>query len=156
MEILIRGVSAMNSLHSGEFLKDNIRGYMIPSERVAHVQVGNNLEHALLVLTKSGYSAIPVLDPFYKLHGLLSTPIIMDSILGIERIEFEQLEKIRVEEVMNKKIPRLNISATVEESLALLVDHPFLCIETDEGFFEGILTRRTILNELNEYVHTQK
>ena len=36
---------------------------MIPSERVAHVQIGNNLEHALLVLTKSGYTAIPVLRP---------------------------------------------------------------------------------------------
>ncbi|WP_075981091.1 cyclic-di-AMP-binding protein CbpB [Bacillus massilinigeriensis] len=143
----------MYSLHSGEFLKKNIRGFMISSERVAHVQIGNNLEHALLVLTKSGYSAIPVLDPFYKLHGLISTPIIMDSILGIERIEFEKLDCRRVEEVMNRKIPRLNISATVEESLNYLVDHPFLCIETDDGIFEGILTRRTILDQLNQYVH---
>ncbi|MFB6465725.1 cyclic-di-AMP-binding protein CbpB [Cytobacillus sp. Hz8] len=143
----------MNSLHSGEFLKQNIRGFMIPSERVAHVQIGNNLEHALLVLTKSGYSAIPVLDPFYKLHGLISTPIIMDSILGLERIEFEKLEERKVEEVMNCKIPRMNISVTVEDSLVLLIDHPFLCIESDEGYFEGILTRRTILDELNKYLH---
>lgn len=89
----IEEFSAMISLHSGEFLEIDIRKLMIPSERVAHVQVGNNLEHALLVLTKSGYTAIPVLDPHYKLHGLISTPIIMDSILGLERIEFEQLEK---------------------------------------------------------------
>ena len=52
-----------------EFLEMNIRNLMIASERVAHVQVGNSLEHALLVLTKSGYTAIPVLDPHYKLHG---------------------------------------------------------------------------------------
>lgn len=83
----------MISLHSEEFLGFNISDFMIPSERVAHVQVGNSLEHALLVLTKSGYTAIPVLDPQYKLQGLISTPIIMDSILGLERIEFEQLEK---------------------------------------------------------------
>ena len=31
-----------------EFLELNIRNLMIPSERVAHVQVGNSLEHALL------------------------------------------------------------------------------------------------------------
>ncbi|MBY0120881.1 cyclic-di-AMP-binding protein CbpB [Bacillus sp. S/N-304-OC-R1] len=142
----------MISLHSGEFLEKNIRNFMIPSERVAHVQIGNNLEHALLVLTKSGYTAIPVLDPYYKLHGLISTPLIMDSILGLERIEFEQLEKKRVEEVMNRKIPRLNINASIRDSVALLIDNPFLCIENEEGYFEGIFTRRTVLIELNKHI----
>src|SRR4051795_11054160 len=107
-----------------EFLKANIYNLMVPSERVAHVQVGNSLEHALLVLTKSGYTAIPVLDPHYKLHGLISTPIIMDSILGLERIEFEQLENKRVEEVMKSSIPRVGISAPISQCLDLLVNQP--------------------------------
>ncbi|MGV2941002.1 cyclic-di-AMP-binding protein CbpB [Mesobacillus sp. LC4] len=142
----------MISLYSGEFLEVSIKDLMIPSERVAHVQVGNSLEHALLVLTKSGYTAIPVLDPHYRLMGLISTPIIMDSILGLERIEFEQLERKRVEEAMNTKIPRINIHSTLISSLDLLVDHPFLCIEDDSGIFEGILTRRTVLLKLSKQV----
>ncbi|UQD51539.1 CBS domain-containing protein [Bacillus methanolicus] len=143
----------MISRDSGDFLKFSIKDVMIPSERVAHVQIGNNLEHALLVLTKSGYTAIPVLDPHYKLHGLISTPIILDSILGLERIEFEQLEKKRVEEVMNKSIPCLRIDSSSHSSLELLVDHPFLCIVDQEGYFEGILTRRSVLKLLNEYLY---
>lgn len=139
----------MISLHSGEFLEIDIRKLMIPSERVAHVQVGNSLEHALLVLTKSGYTAIPVLDPHYKLHGLISTPIIMDSILGLERIEFEQLEKKRVEEVMNISVPRVKITASIKTCLRLLVNHPFLCVDTEDGYFEGILPRSTLLMQLN-------
>lgn len=142
----------MISLHSGEFLELNIKDLMIPSERVAHVQIGNSLEHALLVLTKSGYTAIPVLDPHYRLLGLISTPIIMDSILGLERIEFEQLEKKRVEEAMNKKIPRISIHSTLQSSLELLVDHPFLCIEDETGIFEGILTRRTVLQQVSKQI----
>ncbi|WP_404358589.1 CBS domain-containing protein [Cytobacillus firmus] len=142
----------MISLHSEEFLEFNINDFMIPSERVAHVQVGNNLEHALLVLTKSGYTAIPVLDPQYKLQGLISTPIIMDSILGLERIEFEQLEKKRVEEAMNANIPRLDVESSIQQSIALLVDHPFVCVENKEGYFEGILTRRTVLDQLNKHI----
>jgi predicted transcriptional regulator len=145
----IEEFSAMISLHSGEFLEIDIRKLMIPSERVAHVQVGNNLEHALLVLTKSGYTAIPVLDPHYKLHGLISTPIIMDSILGLERIEFEQLEKKRVEEVMNTSVPRVKITASIKTCLRLLVNHPFLCVDTEDGYFEGILPRSTVLMQLN-------
>ncbi|MED4226165.1 cyclic-di-AMP-binding protein CbpB [Neobacillus cucumis] len=142
----------MISLPSGEFLDLTIKQLMISSERVAHVQIGNNLEHALLVLTKSGYTAIPVLDPHYKLHGLISTPIIMDSILGLERIEFEQLENKRVEEVMKSSIPRVGISSSISQCLDLLVNHPFLCIENEEGFFEGILPRSTVLNQLNKLV----
>lgn len=142
----------MISLHSGEFLEMSIKDLMIPSERVAHVQVGNSLEHALLVLTKSGYTAIPVLDPHYRLRGLISTPIIMDSILGLKRIEFELLETKRVQEVMNTKLPRIDIHSTLQSSLDLLVDHPFLCIEDDSGKFEGILTRRTVLQKLTKQV----
>lgn len=137
-------------LNLENFFTIDMRKLMIPSEKVAHVQVGNSLEHALLVLTKSGYSAIPVLDPHYKLHGLISTPIIMESILGLERIEYEKLETTRVEEVMNEQIPHLKIGASVQNMMELLVDHPFLCVENEKGYFEGILTRRAILNLLNE------
>jgi predicted transcriptional regulator len=143
----------MISLPNDEFLKLTIKELMIPSERVAHVQIGNSLEHALLVLTKSGYTAIPVLDPHYKLHGLISTPIIMDSILGLERIEFEQLEKKRVEEIMKSSVPRVKISASIKKCLELLVTQPFLCVETEDGYFEGILPRSTLLNQLNKIIN---
>lgn len=138
----------MISLYSGEFLGLSVKELMIPSERVAHVQVGNSLEHALLVLTKSGYTAIPVLDSQYRLLGLISTPIIMDSILGLERIEFEQLDTKKVESAMNTEIPRINVQSNLQSSLNLLVDYPFLCIEDQSGIFEGILTRRSLLQRL--------
>lgn len=135
------------------FLKSKISDIMIPSERVAHVQVGNSLEHALLVLTKSGYTAIPVLDPHYRLHGLISTPIIMESILGLERIEYEKLEQKRVEEVMNHSIQCLKVDASLQNTLELLVDNPFLCVENDNGVFIGILTRRAVLKLLKDFFH---
>lgn len=145
----------MISLQKGELLGTTLPELIIPAERVAHVQVRNNLEHALLVLTKTGYTAVPVLDPKYQLHGLISTTQIMDSILGLERIEFERLEEMVVEDVMNKIIPRLNVNDSVENGLELLVDHPFVCIENDEHVFEGILTRRSILERLNTQIKKQ-
>jgi predicted transcriptional regulator len=144
----------MISLQSGEILGTAIKELIIPAERVAHVQMKNNLEHALLVLTKTGYTAVPVLDAKYKLHGLISTTHIMDSILGLERIEFERLENMVVEEVMNKELPCLNLTDTVVRGLELLVDHPFVCVQNTDSVFEGILTRRAILDRLNN--HFQK
>ncbi len=142
----------MISLPTEEFKQIFVKDLLISSEKVAHVQVGNNLEHALLVLTKSGYSAIPVLDPTYKLHGLLSTAMILDSILGLERIEFEKLEHMKVQEVMNAEIPRLKLDANFMEGLEMVINHPFVCVENEEGYFEGILTRRAILKLLNKKV----
>lgn len=138
----------MIGTHDGNLLESRVKDLMISSERVAHVQVANNLEHALLVLTKSGYTAIPVLDPMYKLHGLISTPVILDSILGLERIEFDNLANKKVSEIMIQEIPRLYVDDSLKKGLELLIDHPFICIENDEGVFEGILTRRALLKNV--------
>ena len=126
-----------------------VRDLMISSERVAHVQRDNNLEHALLVLTRSGYTAIPVLGHDFKLHGLISTPKIMDAILGLERIEFEKLEEIKVAEVMEPDLPYLKETDSMEKALELLIDHPFICVVGDAETFEGILTRRQVMKQTN-------
>ncbi len=107
----------MIGTHDGNLLESSVKDLMISSERVAHVQVANNLEHALLVLTKSGYTAIPVLDPMYKLHGLISTPVILESILGLERIEFDNLANKKVSEIMIQDIPRLHVEDSLKKGL---------------------------------------
>lgn len=127
-----------------------VKSFLIPADKVAHVQVDNYLDHALLVLTKTGYSAIPVLDTSYKLHGLIGMTMIMDAILGVERIEFERIETMKVEEVMNRNIPRLRLDDRLWKAVGLIVNHPFVCVENEDGYFEGIFTRREILKQLNK------
>jgi predicted transcriptional regulator len=143
----------MFSLYSKDFLEANIADFIIPSEKVAHVQKTNTLEHALLVLTKSGYSSIPVLDPQFHLQGLISSSLVTDSILGLEHIEFDKLDKKRVEEVMEVGFPTISLQTQFKKALELLIDRPFLCVVDDEGFFEGIMTRRVILKQLNRNLH---
>ncbi|MFS0782478.1 cyclic-di-AMP-binding protein CbpB [Bacillus sp. 1P06AnD] len=140
----------MLTCNNNELLSTSIESYVISAEKVAHVQIANNLEHGLLVLTKSGYTAIPVLDPHFKLYGLISSPMIMDAILGLERIEFEKLEELKVSDVMNPDIPRLRLTDTVKTGLKKLIDHPFVCVEDEDGVFEGILTRRALLKEFQK------
>ncbi|MFC0045574.1 cyclic-di-AMP-binding protein CbpB [Metabacillus iocasae] len=141
------------------FRSVSIEDLLVKSDKVAHVQVGNNLEHALLVLTKTGYTAVPVLDPHYKLCGLVSTTLILDSILGLERIEFERLEERKVESVMRQDVPRMKVRERMDRALELMINHPFVCVESESGVFEGILTRslmlkhvqkETILKQLNK------
>ncbi|MED3843435.1 c-di-AMP-binding protein CbpB [Geobacillus stearothermophilus] len=140
----------MSLFANEEWANMTVKSFLIPADKVAHVQVDNYLDHALLVLTKTGYSAIPVLDTSYKLHGLIGMTMIMDAILGVERIEFERIETMKVEEVMNRNIPRLRLDDRLWKAVGLIVNHPFVCVENEEGYFEGIFTRREILKQLNK------
>ncbi|WP_226555825.1 cyclic-di-AMP-binding protein CbpB [Priestia aryabhattai] len=125
-----------------------LRDLLVTSDKVAHVQVGNNLEHALLVLTKTGYTSIPVLNPRFQLQGFVSMTLILDSILGLKRIEFERLETMKVEEVMNQNVPRVSMKKSVLKVINAMINHHFLCVENEDGIFEGILTRRNLLKSL--------
>lgn len=137
-----------------DFLSAPIKQYLISSEKVAHVQIGNYAEHALLILTKSGYSAIPVLDEQYRLEGLISLGMIMDRILGLERIEYDKLANLKVDDVMHADIPYLTTTDPFQKGLDLLVDHTFLCVVDENRKFAGILTRRVMLKKFKKYIYT--
>lgn len=138
---------------SKDFLQTPIEDYIISAEKVAHVQLGNNAEHALLVLTKTGYSSIPVLDVKYRLHGLISTQQITDEILGLEHIEYERLPDLKVDDMMKTDVPVIHINEKFQKGLDLLVNNPYVCVIDDERTFLGILTRRVILKQMKKYLY---
>jgi predicted transcriptional regulator len=143
----------MISVTSRDFLEMQIEEFIISSEKVAHVQMGNSAEHALLVLTKTGYSSIPVLDTKYRLKGLVSTQMITDAILGLDHIEYERLPDLKVDTLMQSPVPSIHINEKFKKGLDLLINHPFLCVVDDEETFVGILTRRVVLKQLKKHIY---
>lgn len=139
----------MSTTREDKELKDvTVEDLMISSEKVAHVQLNNPLEHALLVLVKSGYFAVPVLDASNKLAGSISKTVILDQILGIDRYEVEKLSNLKVHEVMKDDLVSIQKSASFIDGLKAVIDAPFVCVVDEEDYFEGILTRRAILKLL--------
>ncbi|AYC29076.1 cyclic-di-AMP-binding protein CbpB [Paenisporosarcina cavernae] len=143
----------MISVTSKDFFDTLIADFIVSSEKVAHVQLGNNAEHALLVLTKTGYSAVPVLDMKFRLQGLVSTQMITDSILGMDHIEYERLPDIKVDDVMDLQVPTIHQGENFQRAMDLLINHNFLCVVDDEHTFVGILTRRVIMKQLKKYLY---
>ncbi len=137
-----------------DFLFTPIEQYLIPAEKVAHVQVGNFAEHAVLILTKSGYSAIPVLDSDNHLRGLISLGMMLERVLGLERIEYDALSDLRVDDVMDVDLPVVRTEDSFQKGLDLLVDHTFLCVVDEDDKFAGILTRRVMLKQFKKYIYT--
>lgn len=143
----------MLSVSNKDFLQIPIEDYIISAEKVAHVQLGNNAEHALLVLTKTGYSSIPVLDVKYRLQGLISTQQITDEILGLEHIEYERLPFLKVDDIMKTDLAVIHVKEKFQRGLDLLVNNPYVCVVDDERTFLGILTRRVILKQMKKYLY---
>src|SRR5699024_10712643 len=113
-----------------------VEDLMIPSEKVAHVQLNNPLEHALLVLVGSGYFAVPVLDASYKLAGSISKTEILDQILGIDRFEVEKLSELKVHEVMKEDVKSIEKNACFIDGLKAVMDLPFVRVVADYGLFD--------------------
>lgn len=143
----------MISTEHKDFLFTPVEEYIISAEKVAHVQEGNNAEHALLVLTKTGYSSIPVLDAQDRLKGLLSMRTVTDSILGMSHIEYERLREIKVDELMRKEIDTIKTTDTFQKGLDHLIDLPFICAVEADGTFAGILTRRVLLKQFKKFIY---
>lgn len=136
-----------------ELMSEKKDTMMIPSENVANVMVGNPLEHAFLVLSKVGYSKIPVLDKGDRFIGLLSLNDVVSKMMDIDGIDTKNLSKYTVADVMNTEIETVKENCDLEDIMHLLVDAAFIPVLDDEGVFKGIVTRREILKAVNHTFH---
>ncbi|GAJ27441.1 CBS domain protein [Liquorilactobacillus sucicola DSM 21376 = JCM 15457] len=127
--------------------------FLIPAEIVANVQETNHLDHAFLVLTKVRYSKIPVLDNEQHFKGLLSLPMITETMLGMNGIDATKLGRKTVGDVMERDAPTITLPYDFEEILHLLVDQPFLVVVNQDGIFTGIVTRREVMKSFNYVAH---
>ena len=136
-----------------ELMSEKKDAMMIPAENVANVMVGNPLEHALLVLSKVGYSKIPVLDKGDRFIGLLSLNDVDNKMMDLNGIDTKNLSKYTVADVMNTEIDVVKENCELEDIMHLLVDAAFIPVLDDDGVFKGIVTRREILKAVNHTFH---
>ncbi|WP_170006821.1 cyclic-di-AMP-binding protein CbpB [Bacillus fonticola] len=132
----------MVSFQLNESLDTYTSVLLVPEDRVAHVLTGSTCAHALLLLTKSGYTAFPVLDFSNRVVGIVSLPLILESMVETSGWNEEKLYEQKIEAVMDTKVPKVKKTDRMKRILKLLIDHPFLCVVDEEDRLAGIVTRR--------------
>ena len=133
-------------------LIENRHHFMISADMVAAVSENNPLSHAFLVLTKVRYAKIPVLDHDSKFKGLISLPMITETMLGLDHMSFNSLDTMTVKDVMQTEVATIDDPYDLENVLHLLVDNPFIPVVQD-GYFTGIVTRREVMKGINNIGH---
>lgn len=134
---------------------DEMKELIIDASDVACVHPQHSAEHALLVLIKSGYATIPVVDSTGRVKGIISKTLILDRILGLERIEFDTLSLFSVNDVMNQQVARIQATDRFFHALQMCIDAPFLCVEDINGLFVGLIARRGILVMLHNFLRQE-
>ena len=133
-------------------LIENRHHFMISADMVATVSEDNPLSHAFLVLTKVRYAKIPVLDHDSKFKGLISLPMITETMLGLDHMSFNSLDTMTVKDVMQTEVATIDDPYDLENVLHLLADNPFIPVVQD-GYFTGIVTRREVMKGINNIGH---
>lgn len=136
-----------------KMLLENEADFLVSSDNVATLNENNSLEHALLVLTKIGYSRVPVLNKEEQLVGLVSLSQVVDQMFGIEDLEPENLSDKKVKDVMDTDITSICLPLDLEKTLHLLVDNSFIPVVNETQEFTGIITRKEILKAVNHLAH---
>lgn len=126
---------------------------MIPASQVAVVNEEDSLLHAVLVLSNSGYQTIPVIDDNNCIRGLISISNIVTSFDNLSLFDEDKLLKIKVSRVMHQIVPILFDNYQLEDVLSLLINNNFVCITHKNGYFLGIISRRTVLERFTQLAH---
>jgi predicted transcriptional regulator len=133
---------------------ENRESFLIPAEKIATVMCGNPLEHVLLVLSKVGYSKIPVLDRDDHFVGLVSLTAVVNKMLEATQIDPTNLIEGEVLDIMEKDVTTISDEWELEDVLHDLVNVAFIPVVDDKEVFKGLITRREILKAVNHAAHT--
>ncbi|MCL6517105.1 cyclic-di-AMP-binding protein CbpB [Alicyclobacillus sp.] len=142
----------MATVDVSQFLSQPAESLMIAADNVACVHVDHTLEHALLVLTHSGYSAIPVLDGRGTVRGLIHTNLVINTVARLDGYAMDTLSERTVGAVMNDRVPTLKRSEPLLRALELAINHPFICVVEEDERLAGLITRKALLGKLYQFV----
>lgn len=143
----------MISQRMEDMLLNGLDTLVTPADEVAVIVESNTLSHALLLMTSNKYSVVPVIDNKSHMKGLISMPLIIEAIMGIEDVQFDKLGDILVKDVMDVEYPVVREDFELEDVLRMLIHSSFVTVVDENCVFVGIVTRQEILTGTNRIVH---
>ncbi|WP_165210540.1 cyclic-di-AMP-binding protein CbpB [Streptococcus tangpeifui] len=135
-----------------DFLTPFQEDYLTPAEDLALVMSNHKAGHVMLLLTRNGYSRIPVMSTDKRYMGTIS----MSDILSYQArngLSDQEIADVEILEMLNHKIDILTDDADLTEILHKIVDFPFLPVIDKQGIFLGIITRKKVLKSINSLLH---
>ena len=129
----------------------NIAKIMIPRACTVFLNEKQTVRQGWEVMTRNGYTAIPVLDAEQHYIGCVSEGDFLRHILDTGSLDKMEMENPRVRELVRRDFcPPLSIDADEGDVIRATLNQNFVPIVDSRNTLCGILTRRGVIAHLAE------
>ena len=135
-----------------EFILREEKTFLTPARNLAVLIDTHNVDHAILVLSQISYTRVPVVTDQMKYVGTISLTDILSYQMKHDYSD-EAFSSMDIVHMTKMDGERLGKDYTVTEVLHKLVEESFLPVVSEDGVFEGIITRKSILKAINSLMH---
>ena len=129
----------------------NIAKIMIPRACTVFLNEKQTVRQGWEIMTRNGYTAIPVLDADQHYIGTVSEGDFLRHILDAGSLDKMEMENHRVKELVRRDFcPPISIDAEETEVVRAALNQNFVPIVDSRNTLCGILTRRGVIAYLAE------
>ena len=129
----------------------NIAKIMIPKALTVFLNEKQTVRQGWEIMTRNGYTAIPVLDAEQHYIGTVSEGDFLRHILDTGSLDKMDMENHRVRELVRRDFcPPISIDAEETEVVRAALNQNFVPIVDSRNTLCGILTRRGVIAYLAE------
>lgn len=133
--------------------KINIAQIMLPKVSTAHIKHNASVRQGMEMFRYHGYTAIPVVGEEGEYLGCVSEGDFLRHVCKIGSADMKDHEKYKIKEIYRPDFCEpLHIQADIKALVEVALKQNFVPIIDDRGYFCGIVTRRSLIEELAEMI----
>ena len=127
----------------------NVIKLLTPKSNTGWIYNDFSIRQAFEKINHYGYKAMPIVDSYGYYKGVISTDDILNYIREKQIIDDKSLEKYYISSISHIwSVKALNCNASEEEVIDRINDCNFVPLIDDRGAYIGIITRKSVINEL--------
>lgn len=134
------------------FLLEQEETFLTPAENLAVLIDTHNADHATLLLSQMTYTRVPVVTDEKEFVGTIGLRDILAYQME-QGLSQESMADTDIVHMTKKDVAVVTPDYTLTDVLHKLVDESFLPVVDEEGIFQGIITRKSILKAINALLH---
>ena len=134
------------------FLLEQEETFLTPAENLAVLIDSHNADHAILLLSQMTYTRVPVVTDEKEFVGTIGLRDILAYQME-QGLSQESMADTDIVHMTKKDVAVVAPDYTLTDVLHKLVDESFLPVVDEDGIFQGIITRKSILKAVNALLH---
>lgn len=129
----------------------NILFYLTPKSQVAFCLDTFTLRQVIEKMDYHHYSAIPVLTKEGRYVGTVTEGDLLWTIRDRKNLNYGESEKIPLNSIkFSRNLKPVKITSSITDLMQAVQNQNYVPVEDDKGIFIGIITRKSVLTELNK------